>query len=85
MAFAPDDEQQRVARLVDLARTCHQPEQFHRIVKELDPLAKPAGPALAARLTDLAKLAAPAVGVEREELGRRQMYLVGRATATRSP
>ncbi len=76
VAFAPENDHERIARLVDLLEHSTSPEQFNRIVAQLEPLAKGAAPVLADRLTELDKLAAGSVGVEREAVGRRQMYLV---------
>jgi len=76
VAFAPEDQQQRAARLVDLAEHATSTEQFNRVVVQLKPLASAGAGVLTARLAELEKLAAGAVGAERQSLGRRQMYLV---------
>jgi serine/threonine protein kinase/formylglycine-generating enzyme required for sulfatase activity len=76
VAFVPDDAAERVARLVDVLEHATSPEQFDRTVKQLEPLKTAAAPVLADRLSDLADVAKELVDAEREELARRQAYLV---------
>jgi eukaryotic-like serine/threonine-protein kinase len=76
VALAPDEDRARVARLVDLLEHATTPQQFNRIVKQLTPLPELADAALEDRLEELAKLAEGLVGVEREEMARRQAYLI---------
>jgi formylglycine-generating enzyme required for sulfatase activity len=75
VAFAPEDGDDRVRRLVDLLEHSTSPEQFKRIIRQLEPLAAPASKHATERLAELEKIAAGTVGAEREALGTRQMYL----------